>query len=190
MRFLAVKKESFISGIGYKIIFLMFFSLAGSFMPEWSLTFFVLNILLILIGAVLSAYWYKQIPDPRTYDRLTSIIMFLLTGFFLITPILRLVSETAALWMFILSYVLFIMNFLTKIISISPELRGKSKFLPAIGLAFFIIGFLLRDNGEAIIGQAYSQHQAALVFGIILAIIGFIFTLGSSSFIKSTDHSR
>lgn len=168
----------------------MLFSMAGTFIPEWSLTIFILNMVLILMGAVLSAYWFKEVSDQRTFDRLTSLIMFLLTGFFLITPILRLFSDTAAFWLFVMSYLLFIMNFLSKSMLLSPGQRGKLRFIPGIAIAIFIIGFFLRDNGESIISQVYSKHQAALVLGTILALCGYVFTLVAGTFIKGTVRSR
>jgi len=187
---LAVKKKSFISVIGYKMIFVMFFSLAGSFIPEWSLKVFISSMMLILFGIILSANWYKKTPEPRKVDLLTSFVMFFLTGFFLIVPILRLTIDTAAFWIYLLSYLLFIIYFLIRTFSISPNLREKSKFLPVLVLMLFISGFFLRNDAGTIISQVYSQYQAAVVFGILMSIGGYLFTLMSFTFIKITVDSR
>ncbi|MEH7883193.1 hypothetical protein V7654_02605 [Bacillus sp. JJ1609] len=190
MRFLAVKKESFISIIGYKIIFVMFFSLAGSFTPEWSLKVFILSMMLILFGIILSAIWYKRTPEPRKVDLLTSFVMFFLTGFFLIVPILRLTIDTAAFWIYLLSYLLFVIYFLFRTFPITPNLRGKLKFLPVLVLILFISGFFLRNDGGTIISKVYSQYEAAVIFGTLMSIGGYLFTLTSFTFIKIAVDSR
>jgi hypothetical protein len=159
-------------------------------MPEWSLTVFVFNMSLILLGTILSAYWYKKIPESRRVDLLSSFVMFFLTGFFLITPILRLTIDTSAFWFFLLSYLMFIIYLLFKNSSITPDQRRVSKFIPSLVLVLFISGFFLRNSGGSIISQVYSQNQAAVVFGVILSLVGFIFTLMSFTFIKITFHSR
>lgn len=174
-----------------RLLLAFFFNFIGSAIPDWSASTFWLNMGLIFLGVLGSMYFYRTSPDPRTLWNRISFILFLLLSIFLVTPILRLSQGTIVFWALLGAFLIYILNFLLRYISVIQGVNIPS--LPKVRTsiiwgAFILIitaFFLVNENGNVIL-QIAAMNEAALIFSVIFYLGGLLFNF--ISFILLIDN--
>ena len=178
------KDDELLYEIFSRLLLAFFFNFIGSAIPDWSFSVFIMNMTLIFAGTVVSTLFYKKVPDPRTMWNRVSFILFLLMGFFMVTPFLRIAYGTAIFWILLGAYLIYLFNFILRYLDVfhGLQIRGLSRNRHTMIWVTFILFsgtfFLTNENGNIVL-QIFSADAPPLVFPIVFYLGGLLFTLVS-----------
>ncbi len=178
------KNDDLIGQIFSRLFLAFLFNLIGSVMPQWSPFIFKVNMALILLGTIVSIFIYHKVSDARTMWNRVGFVLFMLMGFFMVTPFLRIAVETSIFWVLLAAYLLYIVNFILRYLDVFhgvsvPGLSRNRHMMIWITFILFIGSFFLANENGNIILQIFNTNAPPLIFLIIFYLGGLLFTLVS-----------
>jgi hypothetical protein len=179
------KDDELLFEIFSRLLLAFFFNFIGSAIPDWSQSIFIMNMALIFAGTIVSILFYKKVSDPRTMWNRVGFILFLLMGFFMVTPLLRVAFETSIFWTLLASYSIYLLNFILRYLDVFhgvqiPGLSRNRHTMIWVTFILFIGSFFLANENGNILMQILEKGAPPLIFLIIFYLGGLIFTLVSS----------
>ncbi|MBT2683190.1 hypothetical protein J7E42_06105 [Bacillus sp. ISL-37] len=167
-----------------RLLLAFFFNFIGSAIPEWSSSIFILNLALISAGIIVSIIFYKKVSDSRTMWNRVGFVLFLLMGFFLVTPFLRIAYGTSIFWVLLAAYLIYIFNFILRYldvfhgVQVSGLTTNRYMMIWVTFLLFIGSFFLTNENGNIVL-QIFDADAPPLIFPIVFYLGGLLMTLMS-----------
>ncbi|WP_215032148.1 hypothetical protein [Bacillus sp. ISL-37] len=111
-------------------------------------------------------------------------VLFLLMGFFLVTPFLRIAYGTSIFWVLLAAYLIYIFNFILRYldvfhgVQVSGLTTNRYMMIWVTFLLFIGSFFLTNENGNIVL-QIFDADAPPLIFPIVFYLGGLLMTLMS-----------